>query len=317
MKVNCRALKISILISSSLLVLTIVFTGLNIKFQNNIILEFIKEILLGFFCSSVVTIFFYTSAYKVEKIRLLERYWNEIRKLLNELYKIEYLNVEYDEKIIVNYIHEESHGWIREYNKMNPDNKIKEDLTYTNLLKEELKKENIEVLSQLTNEGKKKFINEKLDKIYKNITEKMNKVIDQYENLLENSTENLNFMLGNMQFFSKNDNYKKAYELYKDLNEIFKKIQTEIIHFRYYKDGEGNKAVVLQKLLELQKSIFRVEEEQSKEFNSKLIYNEFNDKMHKKLEDFRAKIIYNVEPEYIREIPILQINDIRVNIDEK
>lgn len=317
MKVNCRALKISILISSSLLVLTIVFTGLNIKFQNNIILEFIKEILLGSFCSSVVTIFFYTSAYKVEKIRLLERYWNEIRKLLNELYKIEYLNVEYDEKNIVNYIHEESHGWIREYNKMNPDNKIKEDLTYTNLLKEELKKENIEVLSQLTNEGKKKFINEKLDKIYKNITEKMNKVIEQYENLLENSTENLNFMLGDMQFFSKNDNYKKAYELYKDLNEIFKKIQTEIIHFRYYKDGKGNKAVVLQKLLELQKSIFRVEEEQSKEFNSKLIYNEFNDKMHKKLEDFRAKIIYNVEPEYIREIPILQINDIRVNIDEK
>lgn len=252
MKVNCRALKISILISSSLLVLTIVFTGLNLKFQNNIILEFIREILLGSFCSSVVTIFFYTSAYKVEKVRLLEKYWNEIRKLLNELYKIEYLNVEYDEKIIVNYIHEESHGWVREYNKMNPDNKIKEDLTYTNLLKGELKKENIEVLSQLTDGAQEEFINEKLANIYKNVTEKMNKIIDQYGEALKNSTENLNFMLGDMEFFSKNNNYQKAYELYRELQDILEKIQIEMIHFRYYKNGEGNKAVVLQKLLELQ-----------------------------------------------------------------
>lgn len=317
MKVNCRALKISILISSSLLVLTIVFTGLNLKFQNNIILEFIREILLGSFCSSVVTIFFYTSAYKVEKVRLLEKYWNEIRKLLNELYKIEYLNVEYDEKIIVNYIHEESHGWVREYNKMNPDNKIKEDLTYTNLLKGELKKENIEVLSQLTDGAQEEFINEKLANIYKNVTEKMNKIIDQYGEALKNSTENLNFMLGDMEFFSKNNNYQKAYELYRELQDILEKIQIEMIHFRYYKNGEGNKAVVLQKLLELQKSIFRVEEEQDKGFSSKLIYNEFNDKIHKKLEDFRANVIYNVEPEYMREIPILQINKTIANLDEK
>ena len=39
----------------------------------------------------------------------------------------------------------------------------------------------------------------------------------------------------------------------------------------------------------------------------KIVYREFSDMMELKLEDFRAKIIYNIEPEKIDIIPIYEI----------
>lgn len=80
------------------------------------------------------------------------------------------------------------------------------------------------------------------------------------------------------------------------------KIQESPRHFRYYKEGEGNKAVVLSEILELQKNIFRVEESE----DSKIVYREFSDMMELKLEEFRAKIIYNIEPDQIEILPLYE-----------
>ena len=66
MKVNCKALKVSIWISSVSLLLAICFKAIDVKYGNNFT-GFMKDIILGIFCSSVVTVFFYSSAYKVEK----------------------------------------------------------------------------------------------------------------------------------------------------------------------------------------------------------------------------------------------------------
>jgi hypothetical protein len=109
-----------------------------------------------------------------------------------------------------------------------------------------------------------------------------------------------------MEFFKSKIGYPKAYDLYKEISELKKNIQVEVPHFNYYKSGEGNKAVVLEKILELQKLIFRVEEKNNEKFAVTIIYNDFNDRMHKKLEEFRAEIIYNVEPEVMENIPILE-----------
>ena len=307
MKVNCRALKISIWISSSLLVLALVFEFMDIKFQNSIIMGFIKDILMGTFCSSVVTIFFYGSAYKVEKIRLLEKYWNQIRILLNELYKIEYLDLEYNKELIINYINEkESNLWIKEYNKIEKEDKIEEKSKYTKLLIEKIVEEKDNIFSKLSKQGKDLFISENLDKLDAEIVQKIDKSIDQYIETLNYSTENLSNLLGDMEFFNSKIGYPKAYDLYKEISELKKNIQAEIPHFNYYKSGEGNKAVVLKKILEVQRLIFRVEERNNKEFAGTIIYNDFNDRMHKKLEEFRADIIYNVEPEVMENIPILE-----------
>ncbi len=81
------------------------------------------------------------------------------------------------------------------------------------------------------------------------------------------------------------------------------KILKSVRHFRYYKNGDGNIAVVLSEILKLQKEIFKVEETE----DSKIIYSEFIDTMEVKLEEFRADIIYNIHPEKIEIVPIMEI----------
>ena len=95
----------------------------------------------------------------------------------------------------------------------------------------------------------------------------------------------------------------KVYELFQKIYNLRVKIQESARHFRYYKEGEGNKAFVLSEILKLQDNIFRVDESK----DSKIVYREFSDMMELKLEDFRAKIIYNIEPEKIDIIPIYEI----------
>ena len=74
-------------------------------------------------------------------------------------------------------------------------------------------------------------------------------------------------------------------------------------HFRYYKVRDGNQAVVLSEILKLQDIIFRIEESE----DSKIVYREFSDMMEFKLEEYRARTIYNIEPEKIDKIPLYEI----------
>ena len=112
MKVNCKASKLAIIISTILLVMAILFKLLDIKYSNNFT-GFMKDIFLGAFCSSIVTVFFYISAYKVEKKRVLEQYWNECRRMVIEINNIDYLNIEYDKDIFVKFINEQKNKlWI-------------------------------------------------------------------------------------------------------------------------------------------------------------------------------------------------------------
>ena len=105
MKVNCKASKLAIIISTILFVMAILFKLLDIKYSNNFT-GFMKDIFLGSFCSSIVTVFFYISAYKVERKRVLEQYWNECRRMIIGLNDIEYLNIDYDKDIFIKFLNE-------------------------------------------------------------------------------------------------------------------------------------------------------------------------------------------------------------------
>lgn len=302
MKINCKAIKLSIEITIISLILLIIFQILYIKI-NYMIIDILTQIDLGIFSSSVITIFFYTSAYKIEKRKLLENYWNEIRKILINFEKVEYMDIDFKEDVLVGYIHEKSRVWIQQYNKMKPENAISEDLKNTNLIKIAIKKENKEIIDQLSKEGQKQVLNEKLEKIYYNTVKKIDKITGQYLEFLDYSIEELNCILGDMEFFTGEENYLKAYKLYKNIYELRLKIRNSARHFRYYKEGKGNKAIVLSEILELQKNIFRVEENKKR----KMVYNEFIDEMNKELEEFRSEVIYGVETEKYEKIPILEI----------
>lgn len=302
MKVNCKAIWLSIIITIISLILLIFFQILYIK-TNHMIIDILIQIDLGIFSSSAITIFFYTSAYKIEKRKLLENYWNEIRKILMNLKKIEYMNNNFKEEVIAGYIYEKSNVWIKQYNKMNPKSAILKYLKNTNIIKVAIKKENKEIIEQLSKEGKRKFLNDELEKIYNNTVKKIDKITGQYLEFLNYSIEELNCILGDMEFFTGEENYLKAYKLYKNIYELRLKIRNSARHFRYYKEGKGNKAIVLSEILELQKNIFRVKENKKR----KMVYNEFVDEMNKELEEFRSEVIYGVETEKYEKIPILEI----------
>lgn len=303
MKVNCKASKLAIIISTILLVMAILFKLLDIKYSNNFT-GFMKDIFLGSFCSSIVTVFFYISAYKVERKRVLEQFWNECRRMVIELNDIEYLNIDYDKDIFIKFINEQKNKlWITEYYKQIKQKIPTKEFENTKLIKGEIKKDNKELFEKITKDAGEKYLEEKIEKIYNKTTDKINKIVEQYLNYLKQSTDNLNFILGDIEFFTGKANYIKAHDMFQKIYDLRVKMQEAARHFRYYKEGEGNKAAVLSEILELQKSIFKVEENE----DSKIVYREFCDTMELELEEFRAKIIYNIEPDKIKIIPIYEI----------
>ena len=303
MKVNCKASKLAIIISTILLVMAILFKLLDIKYSNNFT-GFMKDIFLGSFCSSIVTVFFYISAYKVERKRVLEQYWNECRKMIIGLNDIEYLNIDYDKDIFIKFINEQrSKLWITEYYKMIEKKIPESEFENTKFIKEQIKKDNKELFEKISKAAGEEYLEEKIEKIYNKTTDKINKIVEQYLNYLKQSTDNLNFILGDIEFFTGKTNYIKAHAMFQKIYYLRVKMQESARHFRYYIEGEGNKAVVLSEILELQKSIFKVEENE----DSKIVYREFCDTMELELEEFRANVIYNIEPDKIKIVPIYEI----------
>lgn len=307
MKVNCKASKLSIIISSILFIMAVLFKLLDIKYTNNFT-GFMKDVTLGTFCSSIVTLFFYISAYKVEKKRVLAQYWNECRRMLIGLNSIDYMNIDYDKDTFVKFINEQKNKlWITEYYKQIRQKIPTKEFENTELIKEQIKKDNKELFEKISKDASEKYLEEKIEEIYNKTTDNINKIVGQYLNYLNQSTDNLNFILGDIEFFTGEANYIKAHDLFQKIYDLRVKIQESARHFRYYKEGEGNKAVVLSEILELQKNIFRVEESE----DSKIVYREFSDIMELKLEEFRAKIIYNIEPDKIDRIPLYEIVKIK------
>ena len=303
MKVNCKASKLAIIISSILFIMAILFKLLDIKYSNDFT-GFMKDIFLGSFCSSIVTVFFYISAYKVERKRVLEQYWNECRRMIIGLNRIDYMNIDYDKNIFVKSINEQKNKlWITEYYNQIKQKIPAKEFENTNLIKKKKESDNKDLLKKISAEASEKYLEEKIEKLYNKTTEKMDKIVDQYLSYLNQSTDNFNFLLGDIEFFTGKANYIKAHELFQKIYDLRVKIQESARHFRYYKEGEGNKAVVLSEILELQNNIFKVEESE----DSKIIYREFGNMMELKLEEFRAKIIYNIEPDKIKIIPIYEI----------
>lgn len=304
MKVNCKALKLSIWISSIFFVFSIISKILDIKIGSNLT-TFIKDIMLGIFCSSIVTVFFYISAYKVERKKVLEQYWNEVRRILIELRKIDYMNINFEPNVFIKFMNEQRNKvWLNQWYKENSMEIPEKEFENTNLIKKKILEDEDEFLRKISMDSREKYLDEKIETIYNRTTDRINKIINQYLKYLENSTDNLNFILGDIEFFTGEKNYKKVYELFERIYNLNIKIQESARHFRYYSDGEGNKAFVLSEILKLQKDIFEVEDTE----DSKIIYSKFIDSMEIQLEEFRANIIYNIKPEKIEIIPLMEIS---------
>lgn len=291
MKTACKTLKWSLGITILSLILSIFLFTFSLYYNISLI-NFLLNLFIGIFSSSIVALLISIPNYIVTKKQLLERYWIESRRLIISIYKIEYLDIEFNKEDFIGYIKGTRNNlWKEEFNKL-AKNKVKIDDEYKNRLLEYLSIKHDDLKEKLSKKGFKVYLNQELEKETNEILKNMDKILYQYKKCDEESTTNLNFMLGDTEFISGKNFYNKMYKnLYKPIFNLLSNIRKEISCFNLYLNNEGNKATVLEKILNLQSKIFTVKE--NKEVIT--IFNSFNDKMQSNLELFRSKI-YNVKP---------------------
>lgn len=160
----------------------------------------------------------------------------------------------------------------------------------------------------MSESGLKKYADEQINKYIEKLREKANKIYQQYSKLSKESTIELNFLLGDMEFISGIKPYKKIYEkMYQPLFNILDKIKEECYHFNLHLEGKGNEAVVLEKLFNLQRELFTITEKENDEIKSLIVMGTFVDNMLVNLEEFRADM-YNIKPEEQKAHPIICVN---------
>lgn len=297
MKANCKALKVSIIISSVFGILIIFFTPLVLIYENKL-LEVLLNIFIGLFGSGCVALLLAIPAYNVSKRQLLEKYWQETRRLIEKFSNLQFLFNEYSDDVIVSYVNElKNKKWKEEFNKISKDKIVVEDKKYKDILIKEYINNHPELVKKVSKGSIQIYASECVDTHIEKLRNKAKEIYEQYINISKDSTIELSFMLSDMQFFSGKNPYIKIHNnTYQPLFEMLNKIKEECYHFQLFLDGEGNEAVVLEKLLELQKEVFDVEIKESDDYKSYIINNKFLNKMLINLEEFRADM-YGVEPE--------------------
>lgn len=307
MKTKCKTLKLSIFISISSFVLFSVFFFLN-KYNNNIWFQYVYNISLGLFGSSFVVFLISIAEYNVAKTQLLEKIWNESRKLNMQLYKIRPIYSSIDYNLLTDYITE----WLSRQNKKDKilfgDKHDAYDKIYNYLF--EYHKEDIDNVS---NKEIKLYIDSLIDNERNKMLNQLEEVIDQYLNINNYSFTELNNLLGDVQFFTGEKQYLQLYKkIYQPLKKMYDDLNKYVCyHFQLYRKGETNRQDVLLGItLKHQNKLFKIE----KNSEWDMIFAHFCDDMDDKIEEFRANTIYKCKVEKIEHNPIETIYH---NINEK
>lgn len=301
MKTKCKTLKLSIIISIISFIVFSLFFFLN-KNNENMLYEYIYNISLGLFGSSFVVFLISIAEYRVAKTQVLERIWNESRNLNIQLHKIRPLHSSIENKLLIDYINE----WL--FNQTEKDKILFGDKheAYDKLHAYFVENHKNEI-KNMSKKETKIYIDSLIDSERERVLEKLEKVIDQYLNLNNYSFLEMNNLLGDVQFFTGKKPYLKLHkDIYEPLRNMYNELKEYVCyHFELYRNGEANRPdVLLSILLEHQEKLFRVEKKCEEDCEWHIIYSEFCDKMDDKIEEFRAKTIYQCVEEKINHHPI-------------
>lgn len=301
MKTKCKSLKLSILISIISFILFTTFFFLN-KFFECIWYEYFTNIFLGFFGSSFIVFLIAIPEYRVAKTQVLEKIWNESRKLNIQLYKIKPFHSRIDTELLSDYLNE----WL--FRQTDEDKLLYGDKheAYDKMYSYFCKYRNHEI-KKIPKEEKDKYINDLIENEGKRILKELEEIIDQYLNLKNYSLQEMNNLLGDVEFFTGKSEYKKLHEtIYQPLLDMYNDLKNNICyHFDLYRNREANRIDVLfGMIIETQKKLFRVEEQKDDNEEWYIIYSDFCDSIEDKIEEFRAKTIYKCEMMDINHHPI-------------
>ncbi len=299
MKSNCKLLKLSILLVIIFSSLTFLFTYIYLKYKLEVV-EIIINLLIGLLGSTVVALLLNIPTYNVSKRQQLENYFEEVERLKHTINKVDYLFCDYDSKTVINYIYSlKQKPWIDEFNKISKKRIYANYKKYKKALIKQFQTKNNELKEKVSKKEFDNYSSQKVDEYLQKFKSEYDTIINEYIKLSKENTSKLKELIENMEFLSGNKILNKIREnTYQPLQELLNKIKVETNHFNLYLKGNGNEAICVEKVLELQKELFSIKYESHNE----IIYDEFCDDLSKKTETLRANI-FNIQPEYLKIYP--------------
>ena len=238
--------------------------------------------------------------YYVERRKAMEEFWLQATKVLNELKKIKYLDVDAPINLIVDAIHEDDSNALKEkFHLLSDDEKISVNAK-ENLIS--WYKENIPIpFDENTDDNKE--LTQLYDLNMAGYKEVFLQCMDSYREASMVELGNLDNAYGNLDFIIANKCIRqKAYEqIYDKLRKIVYQFRNEVYHFNLLKDGNGNFPVCILKVSELNQKYFLSKEENLQGYTNVSIFQNVFDDIDASLEKFRCKIY---KSKYVESKPI-------------
>lgn len=235
--------------------------------------------------------------YYVERRRAMEEFWLQATKVLNELKKIKYLDVDAPLKLIADAIREDNSNTLKKEINFS-DNSEKISVSAKGKLVSWYKENMSYPFDENTDVNM--VVNHLYDSKMADYKEVFLQCMDSYREVAMIELGNFDNAYGNLDFIIANRWIrKKAYNLiYGKLEKIVYQIQFEVYHFNLFKDGNGSFPACILKLSELNQEYFSIKEEKIQGCINVLIYQDVFDEITSALEKFRCKIyrIKYVEP---------------------
>lgn len=313
MKEKCFSLMISIVIMVSGIVLSAVIQfvplGLPVSVQN-----YFVTIFAGAAASAIVTSIIYASDYKIARTSTLEAFWEAELEIINTFFKMKYFKCNVPVELLQDYYYEKRHNDMVDENRSRFPQGIDipdmEDFSYRHDALDKwcdlIVPKHIQLKEVMTEAEFRRCLVRDVEHEWDDCINEINSILDGYISLTQIRLKKINNILGQLKFFTdifrRKEKRKKTYihdKLYTPIREKLREIQAESYHFGLYRNNNGNFAVVLNKLLELQKEFYTVEIRDIGDYEETSIYFDFQFKMDTELEYFRSKIIYHSEPEYM------------------
>jgi hypothetical protein len=222
----------------------------------------------------------------------METLWQEAIKASRAIQRIHYYNPKLPIKLISDCLIEERENLWDESFGFEPNFESRQALI-RHLIP-------AEVVDSLDNEAKDDWYESAMEGYKKQLNEFMDTYISIADSL---NLDDLTKYSGDLVFVFPNKKLKTLFynEIYEKLRGFREKITNEVFHFRSEKNGDGNAAVCVQKLQELNKFFFRTDVT----IDATYIFRDKYDALGDSIEKFRAKI-YHIEPELEEHWPIYQ-----------
>ena len=272
----------------------------------------IYDISMAIFGSAFLGCIMSLIQYFSERRSAMEIFWKEASNALSELKKIPYIDEDFPMDLAAKCYHEEEIiKWKEKTGLLAGLNPASIGSKEKNQLLSWIETTHSDSLSDF--ESYDYDLETSYKNILKNAYEIIMKCIDKYIEVSEYDLGPFDNAYSNLNFLIKQNIRNTAYnDIYCKIREYFEKLMKEKYHFEMLKQGNGRFDVCAGKILEIQNSIFSIEDKENMEeedipYFEKVVYRRAFYKIEQSIEDFRCKIYWEKNKDKIELIPISEI----------